>query len=238
MTATILADAITPLSLEEGLGALAGGYRLVMNSDPTRSCLAVLGAQVCLETGNFQKMHRYNPGNRKMPADWDGRYTQFRCDEIFDVATANRARVLGPCSVTPWKGGPLQRVVLVPPHPWTSFVAFASATEGMGDYVKLLATNDRYRLAWSRAYAGDAKGMATALHLAGYFTADLTPYAAGMAQIAAKLTPIAAGVVAGAPLISAADRAHLDELVASTMAQARWGIGDPAEPSRPPPAAA
>lgn len=227
MNALLITDLITTLSLEEGLMALADGFRVIMNSAPPRGCLAVLGAQSVLETGSFQKMHRWNAGNMKKPATWEGLYTRFKCDEIFDPATAKRAQQLGPCSVAPWKGGPNMRVVLVPPHPWTEFVAFDTAAKGMAEHIKLLSCTDRYRTAWSRAYAGDVIGTAQALHTASYFTADLDPYAKGMALIAAKLSPICKTVLGAAPLVSDEDRVRISDLVASTMAESRWGSAEP-----------
>lgn len=225
---TLITDLITPLSMELGVLGLADACaHIVLGARPPAKCLAVLAAQCCLETGTFQKMHRFNVGNRKVPADWDGLYTQFRCDEIFDLTTARRAQQLGPCTVAPWKGGPKQRVVLAPPHPWSSFAAFDTAELGMADHLKLLACTDRYRAAWSRAYAGDAIGTAAALHSAGYFTADLDPYARGMASLAGKLGPICQSIIGGSPLISSEDHAHIEQLVATTMAESRWGSEEP-----------
>lgn len=223
MAGTLVTDQLTPLTLVGGLTAIAHGFRRVLNSDPPAKCLAALGAHSALETGRFQKAHCNNWGNRKKPASWEGLFTRFRCDEIFDAATAKRAQELGPCVVAPWKDGPLFRVILIPPHPWSEFVAFEDADHGMEDHVGLLACNERYRLAWSRAYNGDAFGMAEALHTAGYMTADVGPYARGMASLALDLAPICTTVLGDAPVVSDGQVAAVDALISRTMAEARWG---------------
>lgn len=196
--ATLVADVRTPLSLEDGLHALTGGYTKIMGA-PCESVreLACLGAQLCLESGNFQRAHCFNWGNHKLPHDWDGLYTQFTCDEIFDVATANQARRLGPCSIAPWKNGPKFRVVLYPPHPWSSFVAFDTAEDGAADYVRLLSCKDSYRQAWHEAVMGRPEAFSHALGSAHYYSADAETYTRGVVSIFNRLLPVCARLVDG-----------------------------------------
>src|SRR5581483_3549948 len=143
---------------------------------PTARTLAVLGAQLCLESGNFERAHCFNWGNWKLPQGWDGYYCQYECDEIFDQATAQRAQEFGPCQVSLWKGGPKWRVVLFPPHPWSSFCAFTDADEGAARYVELLALSARYVTAWHHAILGDPENFSRWLSARGYYTADVDTY--------------------------------------------------------------
>ena len=197
---TLVPDKVTPLSLEDGLDALAAGYRRTMGGpiDSART-FAALGAQLCLESGNFKKAHCFNWGNHKTPHDWEGLYCQFKCDELFDQHTAQAAINLGPCVVTQWKSGPLQRVILIPPHPWTSFVAFETAEDGTADYVRLLACEDRYRAAWHEAIMGRFDAFSHALHAARYYTAEVLTYTRGLVSIANKLLPACQLAIDGQP---------------------------------------
>jgi hypothetical protein len=243
---TQIPDKLTPIPLDGLISAVAEGYRRLMSSIVAARCLAVLSAQACLETGNGQKMHRYNPGNKKLPKDWAGEFCQFACDEIFDAATAAHAATLGPCVRTPWRGGPLVRCVLSPPHPWTSFVAFHEAGEGFADWLELLALTDRYRVAWSRAYAGDAAGFVRALGAARYFTADEPVYEKAVVSIAARILPACARIAANEDHdLTDEDRAHVAAMVYEATQQsaeeALHGEAFPladTEPSGPPDGAA
>jgi hypothetical protein len=201
MAAVRVQDYLTPLAEPALVRAVFGGYRLTMGGTPSAECLAVLCAQVFLESGRGQKMHCWNPGNRKTPRDWDALFCAYKCDEIFDEPTAAFAQRLGDCLIQPWKndsrtGKPLFRVVLPDSHPWARFCAFESAEEGMADYVALLACSDRYRAAWTLAARGDADGFARVLGVAGYYTADPATYARGVVSIAAALLPLCRATLA------------------------------------------
>lgn len=203
MTATLVDDQLTPLPVADMLDALADGYAMVMGSDADAKCLAVLGAQVCLETGNMAHVHCHNWGNVKRSADWDGLYCMFRCNEIIG------GKVL-------W---------FDPPHPQTHFRAYAEASEGAKEYVKFLATRDRYRASWSRAYAGDADGFVRALGKAGYFTANVDSYAKAVFSIAKRLAPVASRVAANAAGdLDDTERAHIGELVTLTLSESARGM--------------
>lgn len=199
MTAVRVEDRVTRLSVPDLLGALAAGYRIVMGGGASAPELATLGAQVCLETGRGQAMHCWNPGNVKLPADWDGLFTSYGCDEVFDAQTARLAQRLGPCTVNPWKGGPLQHVILPASHPWARFLAFGNASDGMADYVDRLSGKDRYRAAWTLAHRGDPDGFSRALAQAGYYTAPVDQYTRGLVALAAELMPVAKSTLDDAP---------------------------------------
>lgn len=197
MTATLVDDALTPLTEEGLVAAVIGGYRKVLNSEPSPESASILAGQGFLETGRGKKVHKNNPGNKKKPADWDGFFCRFTCDELFDDASTARAKKLGPTSVSLWKGGPLHRVVLYPPHPWSEFVAFETADEGFADWLLLHTCSERYRKSWSRIYAGDAYGAVVELGKAGYFTADVSTYAKAVVSIAKSLLPVCQRLLAG-----------------------------------------
>lgn len=190
---TELPDVLTTYTLAEGMTHLGHGCRAFLGAPLPARPLAILGAQVTLETGRFQKMHCNNPGNRKLPADWDGAFCSYACDEIFDASTAAAAKRLGPCAVSEWHtpgkdGGKLFRVVLPKSHPWSRFVAFEMPEEGFADYVSLIAK--RFPRAWSCAYAGDPVAFCAALKAGHYFTADLDIYTHGIVSLARTLQPL------------------------------------------------
>lgn len=226
---TVLADRLTPIALEDGLIALAAGYRLSLGSDPAGAAqLSCLGAHLALECGNFQKAHCFNWCNRK--ATGDDFTVFFRCDELFDDAMTERAKGLGPCVVYP--GKPANRVVLLPPHPWCEFAAFETAEDGCRDYCDLLSSHARFSAAWSRAYHGLSTDFAHELGRAGYYTADIDTYTRGLVSIADRILPACARILAGrAHEITDADRAHVAEVVALTLGGLR--DTDPAPPQEP-----
>lgn len=148
-------DLLTPLTTDELIDCTADGYSVVMGADPSPQCLAVLVAQMCLETGNGQKLHRYNVGNVKWSPDWDGLWTQFRCSEVISGKV----------------------VWFDPPNIATTFRAFATGPQGCGKQVEFLATRDRYKFAWHQIQQGKADAAVRELAKAGYFTANVDAYA-------------------------------------------------------------
>jgi hypothetical protein len=217
-----LPDVITTLTIDEAIPVVAGGCAIVLGGDPPAGCLATLVGQTALETGNYRHMHCWNPGNRKQ-REGDEYFCAFSCDEIFDPKTAQRARALGPCALVARPDGKV-RVVLGAEHPWARFAAFKTAARGMADYVQLLACMDRYRPAWSRAYAGDPEAFVRALGRAGYFTANVDTYARAVVSIAARVLP-ACGLYLGTRSegLTDEDRRHVAELVQLTLADSALG---------------
>lgn len=223
--AILVPDRKTPIPLEEGGHALLGAYRLVLGGLPSPRALACLLAQLCLESGNFLKAHCFNWGNKKMPAEWDGLCCQFMCDEIFDAATMKRAQALGPTQVSLWKGGPKWRVVLIPPHPWSTFCAFERAEEGAAEYLKLLVTHERFRAAWRQALAGHPQEFSEALGVADYYTADVALYTHGLVKLFEQLLPLCERLVASEPHgVDEPFRLAVQELVARTLNESRLDL--------------
>ncbi len=111
-------------------------------------------AQSALETGRWKKIHWNDFGNEKAGPNYEGFYTQFRCNEVI------RGEI-------EWFN---------PPHPQCNFRAYPTATEGAAAHIRFLSTLGRYRLAWYAAEKGDPDEFVVALKQAGYFTASLEPY--------------------------------------------------------------
>lgn len=205
--------------------ALLAGYKKIMGGQIEHANrLACLGSQLCLESGNFQKGHKNNWGNKKLPADWDGEYCQFVCDEIFNKQMADLAERKGPCRVSLWKGGPNWRVVLLPPHPWSSFVAYETPEEGCADYVRFLSLRERYKAAWhASSTLGDPAAFSHELRRAGYYTADETTYTHGLVSIFGRLMPVCERLVSGQGHGVDMDlREQVESLVALTLAESQF----------------
>jgi flagellum-specific peptidoglycan hydrolase FlgJ len=122
-------------------------------TQPTNEMLAILLAQVHLETGGYKSMWNYNFGNAKVPKNYDGYVQMFRCSEIINGKEE-------------W---------FDPPHIQTHFKAFLSAQDGLLDHLRLLA-NNRYFNAWISAVEGRREDFINELHKNGYFTASLKLY--------------------------------------------------------------
>lgn len=217
MTATLIDDQLTPLSIEQLAQALRDGSAKALGQPVAAECLAVLTAQACLETGNGQKLHCFNFGNVKNSKSWDGLFCRYKCDEIVTPDMAAYAARLGPCTILPWTNGK-SRVVCVPPHPWTEFRAFASAVDGGAQYVAELFQH--FPRAWGLAYSGNAAGYVEALGAAGYFTGDLEPYRRAVVSIAAKTLSLCQKICAGdSGALTDDERNEITGLVALTLAQ-------------------
>jgi hypothetical protein len=154
LKASLLPDKLTPLTSIEAMRALREGYRRTMGKDPSSATLAVHMAQSALETGRWKKIHWNDFGNEKAGPNYEGFYTQFRCNEVIDGQVK-------------W---------FSPPHPQCNFRAYPTAIAGAAAHMLFLSTNGRYRLAWYAAEKGDPDEFVVALKQAGYFTAALEPY--------------------------------------------------------------
>lgn len=167
MTATLVPDKLTQLTIDELVTGMAAGYQRTMGGEPHAVTLAILVAQACLETGNGKSLHCFNLGNVKKAADWDGLYCMYRCNEILKGKVE-------------W---------FDPPHPQTHFRAFATAAEGCAEFVAFLAMRDRYAKAWHEVVHGGADAFVRELAKAGYFTANVDSYAKAVVGITTRVLP-------------------------------------------------
>lgn len=181
--------------------ALNEGYARVMGKYPVPQTLAIHVAQSALETAWWQKMHRFDFGNEKCPADTEGWYCCFRCNEQIDgkYVWFRPEGQEGP-------GGAIvgQSYTVPPGHPQTRFKAFPSAIEGAAAHFSFLTTGrtgDRYRRAWNEAERGDPGTFVDALKAAKYFTADVLPYKRTVMQLTRRfLRDIDAGITQSPPM--------------------------------------
>lgn len=163
MTENLLPDHLTPIDPTSLYAALRAASPAAVGQELSRASLLVLLAQIDEETG-WKACHAYNLGNVKhVPGDQHD-YCQFRCSEII--------------------GG--KEVWFDPPHPATSFRAYASLADGCVDYLSLL--HKRFASAWPAVLAGDPAAFVYALKAAHYFTADVAVYVRSVLAIHAQLS--------------------------------------------------
>jgi hypothetical protein len=229
MKARFISDALTPMTPNELVAAMAVGYEGALRTTPSVVCLALLVAQACLETANGKKIHCWNLGNVKASPTWEGAYTLYECDERFPIDTA-QAYLFKPAPRSDGSGRPSAwlksrnadgtwTVGFAPDHAQCRFRAFESAEEGCAEFVDFLASNERYRRAWTAAYRGRGPDFVLELGRAKYFTADVATYTKAVVSIAARVRP-ACEKALGLPGLDLtdADREHVASLVALTLA--------------------
>lgn len=154
MKATLVQDKLTPCTAADVLRAFRSALETLTGKTPSNAQLAVLVAQSALETGRWRSIHCWNFGNVKAGPDYEWLYCQFRCNEVINGHVE-------------W---------FDPPHPQCNFRAFTSIDTGALAHLRFLSGLKRYAGAWKAAEQGDPAAFVHALKLAGYFTADETPY--------------------------------------------------------------
>lgn len=218
---TLLPNKLTPLTDDEFIVALLGGFQIAFHRPPKLPLeLATYYGQGKMENGaQLAALHCFCVGNVKATAQWSGDTCQYSCDETVDAGLAQHAATLGPCELHPQPSGKV-RVVCHPPHPWTTFRAFLTAADGAAAYLRLFSTT-RYAQAALRAAAGDPIGFVLACKAGGYFTApNVDAYAHGVDSIARHAeAACAAAMASNPPGITDADREHIAGLVALTTVE-------------------
>ena len=161
-------DSLTKLSQAEATYALREAWKHLFGAYPTDSSLAILYAQVALETGRFSSAHNFNFGNIKIAldanhniADNDHCFTMFKCGEYINGR---------------WS-------LFNPPHYQTLFRAYRSATDGAVDYLSFITKRKRYQAAFAQLVKGNAAAFSHELSVAGYYTANEQSYTAGLVLI-------------------------------------------------------
>jgi len=154
----------------EGTYALREGWKKLYKKYPSDNSLAILWAQVVLETGRFKVgFHNGNFGNIKKR--WpnpkygitdDGHYfTMFRAGEVLNG----------------------RHQMFDPPHKQTHFRAYESIIDGAEDYIKFVSQKARYKKAWAELIKGDPKAYSHELKVAGYYTANEERYTNGVVRL-------------------------------------------------------
>jgi flagellum-specific peptidoglycan hydrolase FlgJ len=162
----IVQNRLTPLASADAARALFAAYAQLAGSQPSDSVGALLLSQSALETGNWQKLHNFNFGNLKARADYP-QIVQFRCSEVIDGVER----------------------FFDPPDPQCNFRAYASATEGAVDYLKVLRGQPHW---WRGLQSGDPSAFVDALATPPkYFTADPERYKRTLVALYQQFRPLA-----------------------------------------------
>jgi len=161
----------TSLGRSAIVAELGDAYRAEFGEDPGPAQLAILAAQVGIETGNGEHLWCWNFGNIR--GSYKGQTTSLaHATEIIDG-----------------------KEVSVP----GGFRAYPSAEEGARDFLRFLGVDttpnngrpNRYEAAWEAAKHGDVTAYVRALKQAGYFTASEAKYRTGVASLFEVYLPIA-----------------------------------------------
>jgi hypothetical protein len=142
----------TPVTPTDVARALRAAWLRLLEVVPAEQQLAVLMAQSALETGRWKSCWNFNLGNIKGGGKWGGDTCQFRCNEVINGKVE-------------W---------FDPPHPQTTFRAYAHLTDAAADYLWLLRR--RFAQAWEYVLRGDPVGFSQALKRQKYYTAPEPPY--------------------------------------------------------------
>ena len=140
----------TPFAPADLITALRAAYVAQLGHDGSAGTLAILCAQVALETANGASCVQWNVGNFKAGAG-----VVDSCDFL----------------TVEYQG-------TVPVKQVCSFAAFASLEAGVEYYLRALYTS--WPEAWAAAVKGDVPGFASGLRARGYYTAPEQLYAAGV----------------------------------------------------------
>lgn len=179
MTEDIVPDEITvcsPADVYDGLTDL--WPVLAPDASITRAARLVLISQWALETAGGHAMHCWNFGNAKHVRGDGHAFTQFTCGEEMPSRFVQPGPLVRVVATYQKNGEEWSSVQFKPPHPATSFLAFATLEDGLRYWAT--AFRGRWRSAWPFALAGDVPGFAGALHSMGYYTAAEAEYRAGM----------------------------------------------------------
>jgi hypothetical protein len=161
----IVANRLTPLDAREAGRALLSAYSIFTGALPNDRVGALLMAQSALETGNWQKIHNFNFGNIKARVEYPT-ITQFTCSEIING---------------------IERF-FDPPDPQCNFRAYATASEGALDYLKVLHGQPHW---WQGLHTGDPSAFVDALATPPkYFTADPAKYKRALTALFEQFRPL------------------------------------------------
>lgn len=175
---------LTPLSFADAAAALRWAL-----GNPKIEVLALALAKSALETWRWKSLWNSNFGNIRPRRDQPGMYTCLPiCNELEGadrhvvwyspegiVASRTNLTVIRdrwPAPPAVGKDGGVG-------HPGSRFAAYANEFDGAQSYVDFVS-GGHYKGAWAKLLQGDAAGYVHALKLAGYFTAEEGPYAAGV----------------------------------------------------------
>jgi hypothetical protein len=176
MLSTYVKPVVTPFTLQSLAACLRDGFKIVVGTKPRDEQLAVLFAQVRLESGNGAHCWNRDIGNIKRAAGDVGQFTCILLNEVIggrlEWFAPEGQLIGGPGSAL--LGSPLP----VPDgHPQTRMAALESDVEAGRFYVDFLANRKRYAGAWQRGVlAGDPATCSELLGAEGYYSAPIPLY--------------------------------------------------------------
>ncbi len=178
MLATYVAPERTIYSFDDLAYALEVGLASVLGAKPSRETLAVALAKCRLETGNGQFAWNHNLGNVKCPADRPGMYTAIELNEVI----GGKVVWFAPQGKIAHKHGPvIAEANTVPPgHPQTRMCALENRVVAGHFYIDFVAGKKHYAKAWGALLAGNPEQYSRYLGEAGYYTAPIEAYTAGV----------------------------------------------------------
>lgn len=146
----------TPLKSQEIAYYLREGWVMLFNEDPSLDSLAILWAQVKLETGSDagSMCRNWNYGNIKKNKEFTPNWTSYDAGEYLTTGYQ----------------------LFHPYHPQCSFAAWKTPLYGAIGYLSFLSKRKRYLKAWEELKKGDPVGYCRELRAGGYFTAPLDAY--------------------------------------------------------------
>lgn len=182
---TYIPDKLTPVTFQELFNALCIVWE-EMDVEPKRAAIELKVAHINVEVGTkFESCHCYNLGNIKALVlgvhGWTGDYTMFTCGEEVTQKQFIRIRdqysdnsmcltIMGEYVKNNIK---MYSIRIQPPHPWSRFRAFHSLEDGVRSQLLYL---EHHQLVLNALETGDVVKYNSALHNAGYYTADTRVY--------------------------------------------------------------
>jgi len=207
----IVPNRLTPLDAREAARALFSAYTTFTGKPPNDRVGALLVAQSALETGNWQKIHNFNFGNIKARPDYPT-LTQFRCSEVIDGVER----------------------FFDPPDPQCNFRAYATASEGAFDYLKVLHGQPHW---WQGLHSGDPSAFVDALATPPkYFTADPTKYKRAVTALFEQFLPLVTALLGQSGLTGAPPAAPTSPVSSSARPSSSGPSTSGRSGAEPPPA--
>lgn len=184
MIATFTPAVRTPYSFEDMAYAIEVGLQSLLGKKPSRETLSVAIAKCRLETGNGLACWNNNLGNVKRPPSEGGMYTAIELNEVID----GKVVWFSPRGRLDRKGGAVvaERFDAEPWHPQTRMAALANRVAAGHFYVDFVAKKKRYEKAWQALLSGNPELYARYLGEAGYYTAPIPEYTAGVVKLATQ----------------------------------------------------
>lgn len=166
----------TPITPADVAQALRSAWSQLFGGVPSDATIALLMAQSALETGRWRSCWNWNLGNIKPGSKWQGDTCQFSCNEVIDGKV----------------------VWFNPPHPQTTFRAYADLAAAAADYLWLL--HRRFTACWMHVLRPDPVAFSQALKRQGYYTAPEPPYTRAVASLFREYLPLVVSLADPVPV--------------------------------------